>query len=178
MLRWLALILHLIAIVIWFPGVLNTVMTIEIGMSGGGGLLSFITDSLSQKKALSIVGSVQELFDQKHYFLTFLVFFFALLVPFAKSLMLSLALALPKKKIGSLSLKIVRAVSKWAMADVFAVGLAIAFLTFKTNAMVGVRPGNGLYFFAAYVLISTAAAMLCPIHTTASLPAHETSNTD
>jgi paraquat-inducible protein A len=173
MLRWIALGLHIIAIVLWFPGVFNTVMTIEVGMSGGGGLLSFITDSLSQKKALSIIGSVQELLDQKHYFLTFLVFFFALFVPFAKSTMLSLALAVPKKKIGRISLKIVRPVSKWAMADVFAVGLAIAFLTFKTNAMVGVRPGNGLYFFAAYVLISTAAAMICPIHTTATSSSHE-----
>ena len=48
-------------------------------------------------------------------------------------------------------------ISKWSMADVFVVGLFLAFLSFA-NMSTGVDMGSdilfGLYYFAGYVVIS------------------------
>ncbi|WP_373062638.1 paraquat-inducible protein A, partial [Gemmatimonas sp.] len=52
---------------------------------------------------------------------------------------------------------VVQAMSKWSMADVFAVGMLIALLVGKGTANLSAVAGPGFYFFAAYCLVSNAA---------------------
>ena len=53
-----------------------------------------------------------------------------------------------------------RAISKWSMADVFAVGMLIALLAAKGTANLSAVAGQGFYFFAAYCLVSNLAFQL------------------
>jgi paraquat-inducible protein A len=161
--RKVALVLHIVSLGLWIPGIFMKVLTIKIGAPKASGLLSVITSKFSETKSMSIVGTIQELFSESYLFLGSLVLFFALLVPLLKSISLTLALLFPSTQTGRNGLILVRAISKWAMADVFAVGLIIAFLTFKNYPMVQVFPGYGLYFFASYVIVSTSAAYVCPM---------------
>ena len=51
----------------------------------------------------------------------------------------------------------VRSLSKWAMADVFAVGVFIAMLAARGTDNLDGIPGPGFYYFAAYCLVSNLA---------------------
>jgi uncharacterized paraquat-inducible protein A len=51
----------------------------------------------------------------------------------------------------------VRSFSKWAMADVFAVGVYIALLAAQATDNLDGVAGSGFYFFAAYCLVSNLA---------------------
>jgi uncharacterized paraquat-inducible protein A len=49
---------------------------------------------------------------------------------------------------------LVRSMSKWAMADVFAVGVFIAFMAGNAIDNLDARVHPGFYFFIAYCLVS------------------------
>jgi uncharacterized paraquat-inducible protein A len=53
--------------------------------------------------------------------------------------------------------RVVQTISKWSMADVFAVGMLIALLVAKGTANLSAVAGPGFYFFTAYCLVSNAA---------------------
>jgi uncharacterized paraquat-inducible protein A len=54
----------------------------------------------------------------------------------------------------------VRSISKWAMVDVFVVGIWVAYLAGKAADNFDATIERGFYFFAAYCLISLAALQL------------------
>ena len=58
-----------------------------------------------------------------------------------------------------------RSVSKWAMADVFVVGVFIAFLAAKATDNLNAVAERGFYFFAAYCLVSNLAFQLLQVET-------------
>ena len=51
----------------------------------------------------------------------------------------------------------VRSISKWAMADVFAVGVFIAFMASKAIDNLDAVIGSGFYYFVGYCLVSNLA---------------------
>lgn len=111
-------------------------------------------------KDVEYLGTVTELANENHKMLAFLIFFFAIVVPVTKTLLLSLGLIFPGKPLGQKSSRIVFYIGKWAMADVFVVGITIALMTVKSHVMVQAEARSGLYVFAAYVILSTLAAQL------------------
>jgi uncharacterized paraquat-inducible protein A len=56
-----------------------------------------------------------------------------------------------------------RSVSKWAMADVFVVGVFIAYLAAKATDNLDAVAERGFYFFAAYCLLSNLAFQLLEV---------------
>jgi uncharacterized paraquat-inducible protein A len=52
---------------------------------------------------------------------------------------------------------LVRSISKWSMADVFAVGVFIALLAAKGTDNLDAAAGLGFYCFAGYCLVSNLA---------------------
>ena len=81
---------------------------------------------------------------------------FSVIVPMIKLLLSLIMLVAPVSR-AKLLRKILAYISKWSMADVFVVGLFLAFLSFA-NMSTGVDMGSdilfGLYYFAGYVVIS------------------------
>ena len=51
----------------------------------------------------------------------------------------------------------VKAIGKWSMADVFVVGVFIAYLSTKSNEAISAELYEGFYYFTGYCLISLAA---------------------
>lgn len=159
LLRLFALGMHVGSVAIWIPAVLLPVLTIKFG-AGQSGIMALFAGAMSQEKTLSILGSIQELWEQEHKVLAALILFFAGVVPLLKTLLLTLGLALPQKSIGQKSASMVFYIGKWAMADVFMVGITIAFMSINSQVMVKAIAGTGLYLFAFYVVLSTLAAQL------------------
>lgn len=57
---------------------------------------------------------------------------------------------------------IVNAMGKWAMADVFAISIFIAFLGAKAMKNTSAALEPGFYYFTAYVLLSAIVGYLLP----------------
>jgi uncharacterized paraquat-inducible protein A len=79
------------------------------------------------------------------------------LVPLLKAALLVPIFALRGSATSYRLYGVVQAMSKWSMADVFAVGMLIALLVGKGTANLSAVAGTGFYCFAAYCLVSNAA---------------------
>jgi len=108
----------------------------------------------------SIIGSIKSLYEHGAWFPATLILVFSVFVPVGKTVLLFLVIMHPKGQRRAQFLRIITAIGKWSMADVFVVAILIAFLAAKaspgTTQAVAFRSefGLGFYFFAAYCIIS------------------------
>jgi uncharacterized paraquat-inducible protein A len=102
----------------------------------------------------SILRAVQRLYDSKNYFVAGLVLLFSVIVPFIKAGLLAAIFWVKNPATKYRLYLFVRSVSKWAMADVFAVGIFIAFMAGNAIDNLDARLHPGFYYFIAYCLIS------------------------
>lgn len=102
----------------------------------------------------SILRAARRLYDSKNYFVAGLVVFFSVVVPVVKAMLL-LGVFLAKSQATRHRIYLfTRSISKWAMADVFAVGVFIAFMAGNALDNLDARLHPGYYFFVAYCLVS------------------------
>ena len=86
-----------------------------------------------------------------------LILLFSILVPLTKAAILAVILA-GRRQVTKYRLYLfVRSISKWSMADVFAVGVFIALLAAKGTDNLDATAGLGFYCFAGYCLVSNLA---------------------
>jgi hypothetical protein len=107
-----------------------------------------------QFQSKGILDTVAALLAGGNAFTGVLLGLFSVVVPIAK---LGLSLCALLARPGTLRegcLALVRAVGKWSMTDVFVVAVLLAFLALGDGAFTDARLGPGLYFFAAYGLLS------------------------
>jgi uncharacterized paraquat-inducible protein A len=104
--------------------------------------------------------AVRTLHESDNDFVAGLILFFSVTVPFLKALALLVILTLRKQAARYRLYLMVRSLSKWAMADVFAVGVFIALLAARGSDNLDGVPGPGFYFFASYCLVSNLAFQL------------------
>ena len=143
--RYLLLILHLISLVLLGFGWMLDMLRIDISTH-------FIVDFNLFNEKRSVLGTLETLWTGANYWPFFLIFFFGIIVPIIKSLLIFYLLL--TKRAHAWGYKFLNAISKWAMADVFAISILVAFL--GATAMENTRANLeiGFYFFAAYVLLS------------------------
>ena len=102
----------------------------------------------------SILRAIQRLYDSKNYFVAGLVLLFSVIVPFIKAGLLAIILWVKNPVTKYRLYLFVRSVSKWAMADVFAVGIFIAFMAGNAIDNLDAKLHPGFYYFIAYCLVS------------------------
>ena len=150
--RYLVLALHIISLVLlglgWFMHVLHIDVTVH-----------YVVDFNLFSEKRSVVGMLEKLLGDKNYWPFTLVFLFGIIVPLVKSAIIFYILL--AKNPASKWQSFVSAISKWAMADVFAISIFVAFL--GANAMESTRATlmPGFYYFSGYVILSGIVAMLC-----------------
>jgi len=118
------------------------------------------------RQTRSIVGSVRHLYRVGSTTAATLILLFSIVVPFVKVLLVSWALLHRDPLRRARTLHVVELIAKWAMADVLAVALFIAYLAAQASQTPpgpGFVPqpvtftaefGPGFYWFAAYCLVS------------------------
>ena len=143
--------LNILSIGLLIPGLVVDALKIDI-------TANFFVDINLFNEKRSVVGTLRSLWESANYLPFLLIFLFGLLVPFIKSGLLFYILLLPGR--GEKWQKVIPAISKWAMADVFALGIFISFL--GANAMNSTKAvlEPGFYYFTAYVLLSAFVAAL------------------
>ena len=147
----LALVLTIVSIGLLIPGLIQPVLTIVASIS----MLGVSQEIFRQTQ--SVLQAVRTLHDSGNDFVAGLILFFSVTVPFLKALALLVILTLRNQAARYRLYLMVRSLSKWAMADVFAVGVFIALLAAQGSDNLDGTPGPGFYFFAAYCLVSNLA---------------------
>jgi uncharacterized paraquat-inducible protein A len=155
--NWLALGLTAVSIGLLIPGLTQPVLTIvaSINMLGA-------TQELF-RQTQSVLQAVRTLHENGNDFVAGLILFFSITVPFLKALTLLIILMLRNPMARYRLYLMVRSLSKWAMADVFAVGVFIALLAARGSDNLDGIPGPGFYYFASYCLVSNLAFQLLRI---------------
>lgn len=131
-------------------------------------------------KSSSILQTVNELFEQHQTFVACMIFFFSVLVPVCKGLLLLFAFLTKNLNLRYKLFNFVKSIGKWSMADVFVVGVFLAYLSTRNapshsshNAKImgfsvdidiflnlESSLGTGFYFFFSYCMLSLLALQL------------------
>ncbi len=150
--RYLILGLHIISLVLLGFGWVMDVLHINISVH-------YIIDFNLFNEKRSILGMLEKLWDDGNYWPFSLILLFGMIVPLVKSALIFYLLMVKNPAI--IWQKFVSAISKWAMADVFAISIFVAFL--GANAMQNTKAvlQPGFYYFTGYVILGGIVAMYC-----------------
>jgi uncharacterized paraquat-inducible protein A len=149
--------LTIVSIVLLLPGLFKPALTMTASITALGSTREIF------RQTQSIVEAVRSLHEAGNDFVAGLILLFSIAVPFAKAVMLAVILAVRAPAMRYRLYLFVRGISKWSMADVFAVGVFIAYLAAKATDNLDAVPGAGFYFFAGYCLISNLAFQLLTV---------------
>lgn len=114
----------------------------------------------------SIWGTVESLAASGNMLVALLIVFFSLLLPTFKLLLQAMCLFIGRAEFLRPLLSLNAALSKWSMADVFVMGLLVAFLAGSSADQTGdmltmhASLGTGFYYFLAYCLFSVMAGSI------------------
>ena len=144
--NWIAVGLTIVSLFLIVPGLRSDALTITATHS-------FFKQPL-YNETQSILRAIRRLFDSKNYFVAGLVLLFSVIVPFIKAGLLAVILTVKNPVTKYRLYLFVRSVSKWAMADVFAVGIFIAFMAGNAIDNLDAKLHPGFYYFIAYCLTS------------------------
>ena len=154
------------------PGVVQPIYSLDITSTVDAGIAQF--EGQVYQRTRSILGAVRELFDSGNYLVSFLILLFSIIVPVSKGSMLLGSIYASQQRVRERLVKIVNLIGKWSMADVFVIGVFLAFLAtenqvqenrFQVEALgaqleVGIVTrvtstlGPGFYFFLGYCIFS------------------------
>lgn len=146
-----AIFLTVVSIALLLPGLLQPMLTISATLN-----LMGVSRELF-RETQSILQTVRSLQESGNSFVAGLILFFSVIVPFLKGALLVVILALREAGARYRLYLFVRSISKWAMADVFVVGVFIAMLAARATDNLDAVAEPGFYYFAAYCLVSNLA---------------------
>ena len=105
----------------------------------------------------SIIQTVRSLHESGNSFVAGLILLFSVIVPFAKAITPLVVLAIRDIVVKLRLHRFIDSISKWWMADVFLVGVYLAYLSARATDNLDAEIHQGFYYFAAYCLVSIAS---------------------
>lgn len=185
---------NLLALALFIPGIMMPMFSLNTELIAQVGQTSLSSELVS--KELSLIMTIEELWQDDRFLVALLIFFFSICIPLLKSILVSIAYfkrnTLTEEKI----IGFVAAIGKWSMADVFVVAIFLAVLStqhaetanneqlilfgFKIDLLISSETlssvGMGFYYFAGYCLLSLLATQLSQIKTDKSRHSPSSSN--
>jgi len=150
----IAAVLILASFALLIPGLTLPLLSISVSIT----FLGQTSEVFNETR--SILQSIKTLHESGNDFVAGLILLFSVIVPFVKGALLGLALV---PHLGGWRYRIfafVRSISKWAMNDVFVVGIYVAYLAAKATENLDAIIHVGFYWFTAYCLVSLLALQL------------------
>jgi uncharacterized paraquat-inducible protein A len=151
----IGLVLLLLSVALLVPGLTFDLLTISISIQ-----VPLLGSQELHNETRSILGTISSLVEHGNVTVAFLVLLFSVVVPFVKATLLGVVLIFPNAQKSSAIHAFVAVISKWAMADVFVVGVFIAFLSTRSDDNIEATLHNGFYFFTAYCILSIIAVQV------------------
>ncbi len=150
-----SLALTIISLGLLIPGLIQPILSIDIGAK-----LPIVGNLSLHSTKQSIVETVQSLFENGNGIVAFLILFFSILVPLIKALLILFSLLSKNENLKSKIQTFLGYIGKWSMADVFIVGLFIAFLSTSSDDNIDAGIHAGFYYFLSYCILSVLAFQL------------------
>jgi paraquat-inducible protein A len=147
--------LLLVSVGLLIPGLMNDLLTLEASFS-----IPLLGKQTVLDETRSILGTIGSLNESGNGFVAFLILLFSVLVPFAKAMIMGFVALSPSRIAAYRMHKFVGVIGKWSMADVFVVGVFIAYMSLQTNENMHAELRSGFYFFTAYCMTSILAVQL------------------
>ena len=142
-----------------YPGLVEPILSITIGVD-----LPILGSVDLHDTKQSIMGTIQTLHQNNNSLVAGLILLFSVIVPIIKALALILVIFFKKLSARNHLHSFVSLISKWSMADVFVVGVMLAFLATRSDDNIEAKLHNGFYWFLAYCLISIVATQLIKVN--------------
>jgi paraquat-inducible protein A len=146
-LRYSLLVLHIGSIVLMIFGWVLPIISMDIFAD-----VPIIGKYYFLQETRSVFGTLEKLFENGNWFPALLILLFGIIVPVTKTICIFLILF--SNKVSAKMKQFIASISKWAMADVFAMGILIAFLAANSLGQTQANFHSGFYCFAAYCIIS------------------------
>ena len=147
----IAVVLVVISLVAVVPGLIQPIITLSANMMG--------RQVFAETR--SILQTAKDLHESGNDLVAGMILLFSVLVPFIKAVLLGVVGMLkPTVPLRYRIFAFVRGISKWAMADVFVVGVYIAYLSAKATDALDAELHEGFYYFTAYCLISLLSVQI------------------
>ena len=148
----ISLFLIIISLICLYPGLTNPILTLEIGAE-----LPLVGKMTFYERTQNILETIETLFKENNELVAVLILFFSIVVPLLKAIILLMVLFFKQIKKRLNLYRFVYAIGKWSMADVFVVGVFLAYLATQSNEGIHAELEDGFYYFTAYCLISLAS---------------------
>ena len=153
-----ALSLTVISLIILYTGLTVPILQIEVAPE-----LPLLGKTTFYEQTQSILQTVETLNNTNNKLVAALILLFSVIVPVTKGLIILVVLLVKDLKIKKKLYKFVYAIGKWSMADVFVVGIFIAFLYPRSNDGIDAVLLPGFNYFVAYCIISLTGIQLVQI---------------
>lgn len=147
--------LTLISLILLFPGLTYPMLTLKVSYD-----FPILGNTVLYDQKQSILQTVDTLWQMNNRFVAFLIFFFSVVIPFTKGVIIMAVLIVKNFAWKEKLYRFVYVIGKWSMADVFVVGVFIAFLSTKSNHFMDAGLVDGFYYFVGYCLLSLAGIQL------------------
>lgn len=154
----IAIALIFISLMLLFPGLLKPILSIHIGAK-----IPILGDISLHDTKQSIISTIQTLFDNDNTLVAFLILLFSVMVPVIKAILLLSVLLIPSINNKAGIYHFVSLIGKWSMADVFVVGVFLAFLATRSDDNIHAQLHEGFYYFTAYCIVSLMAIQVIKI---------------
>jgi paraquat-inducible protein A len=149
----IALILILASFACLVPGLYRPALTLDISPT-----LPFLGKMQIFHQTRSILGTIRNLHDTGNTLVAGLILLFSVAIPFAKGLTLLYVLALKRAPYRQALHRFVGWIGKWSMADVFVMGIFLAYLAAGAAEGVTAKLEPGFWWFLGYCLLSVSSA--------------------
>lgn len=154
-----ALALIIISLGFLYPGLTNDILTLNIGAK-----IPLLGDFELYNESQSILKTIRTLHENDSTLVAALILLFSVVVPVLKALSLMAVLLIKNMRNSGALYKFVGLIGKWSMADVFVVGVFLAFLATKNNEAINAELEVGFYYFTAYCTISIIGIQVLDIN--------------
>lgn len=148
----LVLILTIVSLGLLIPGIMWPILSIDIGAK-----IPLLGEISLHNTKQSILETIQSLFENGNGIVAFLILLFSIMVPFIKAVAIIVAILIKKPEHKRSIANVLNLIGKWSMADVFIVGIFIAFLSTSSEDNIHASIHSGFYYFLSYCILSIIA---------------------
>ena len=150
-----AVVLIVISLILLYPGLTLPILSIHIGAK-----IPILGEIGLHDSTQSVMSTIRTLWENDNNLVANLILLFSVIVPIFKAVTLLIVLFFKQIKNRTLLHWFVATISKWSMADVFVVGVFLAFLATRSDDNIDARLHEGFYYFLSYCIISILATQL------------------
>ena len=122
--------------------------------------LPLLGEMVLQESTQSVISTIETLYEADNNLVAFLILFFSVMVPLIKATAQLAILFVSSLRNKPGIHNFVSIISKWSMADVFVVGVLLAFLATKSEETIQTWLHEGFYYFLSYCIISIIAVQI------------------